>query len=108
MKGKVFTSFYADSLGKRFNSERWKKYYESFYKHDPNYIKKRKKWQASYYLRNKNKIKLREIKKYHKENQDSKYYSKSADIEWSLWAYDIEPLAWAGWFNPQTFLTTPT
>ena len=104
---RVFTSIYSDSMGKRFNSERWKKYYLG-YKKDPRYIALRKKWQASYYLRNKNKIKLREITKYHKENQDSQYYSKSADIAWSLWAYDIEPVAWAGWFNPQTFLTTPT
>ena len=107
MRGEVFVSSYQDSTGRKHSSDRWRRYYESSYKHNPNYIEKRKKWQASFYLRNKNKIKLREITKYHKEHQDSQYYSKSADIAWSLWAYDIEPVAWAGWFNPQTFLTTP-
>ena len=100
---RVITSFYQDSTGKRFNSERWRKYYESFYKHDPNYIEKRKVWQKAYYQRVKNKIKLREIKKYHISHNNSKYYSKSPNIEWNLWAYDIEPLAWAGWFNPKPF-----
>ena len=96
---RVITSIYSDSTGKRFASERWKKYYDSFYKHDPNYIEKRKIWQKKYRERTRNQKRLKDTKRYHDLHKDSRFYSKSLVVDWNMWVWDIEPLVWAGAFN---------